>query len=82
MKDKQIIGMRYGALSDPIEDQLRSQGLTLGDKAVQYQDDVDACIRLFVRGHLTDSAHNRVLDKIHKSIMKNIKRIEVHDEQE
>lgn len=73
-REKQVgvvleIGLRFGALSPPVSDQMAEQGHHLPTEIVDaIQKDVDAITRLYLRGHLTGAevrkARRRVIDQI------------------
>ena len=67
------IGINYGALSDPIEEQLNEQGFTLGEKAEFVEKMVYRLILNHVHGILTDSVYDRALQRLHKHIISQIK---------
>ena len=54
------VELNFGALSDPIRQQLRRQGLVIAeghaDRLDHLQQDADALVRLVVRDVVTDSA--------------------------
>jgi len=59
------IGIHFGALSDSIEEQLKNQEFSFNKKEIDLlQEDLDAIIRLHIRGYIVDSA----IDKIHKKL--------------
>jgi hypothetical protein len=67
--------LAFGALSDPIEAQLREQGYTLADADTKFQRAADAISYLRITGYLTDSAVNSTTKKLMKSIVKSIRNL-------
>ena len=64
------VGISFGAMADPLKDQLKSQGLKMGaEKCNHFQLDIDALIRLSIRGVLCDSDANRTRRKLMKRIL-------------
>jgi hypothetical protein len=72
------VKINYGALADPIEQQLNEQGLTLGDKQ-GFIEKLSHSLTMCKFHLLTDSQHESCLKKLHKAVMKNIKLIKVND---
>ena len=70
------IGISYGALSDPIEDQLNEQGYTLGEKAELVEKMVFGLIAANIHSVLTDSEYTRALDRLHKKVIKDMKPVD------
>lgn len=69
----QTIGIYFGALSHKLEDQLRSQGVTLEhSKMKMYQLDYDQLVRLLIRGYLTESQYDQACKKFMKKINKDL----------
>jgi hypothetical protein len=72
MKRGKTIGLVFGALAEPILDQLREQGVRASIlssvDALNFQKDADAITRLAVRGILPEAekraAHRRLLRRI------------------
>lgn len=65
------IKLHYGALADPLEEQLNKQGATLGEK----QDFIEKLQNglIMCRFHLlTDSQYKSCLKKFHKKVMDSI----------
>lgn len=63
------IGLSYGAISDPLEDQIIAQGFTVDKKQIDHlQADLDAIIRLRIRGFILDSQIDKYLQKLHKKV--------------
>jgi len=78
MNDKTEIrqfGLSFGALADPISEQIRKQGLKFNDKEVeQFQSDLDAIHRLRFRSILIDSVASKCFDKLYKKILSHVKK--------
>ena len=67
------------ALCDSFEKQANDQGLTFGDKA-EFFDRVHKSYNLLrIRGYLTDSQSEKVMQKIQKDLIKNLKRLDKED---
>lgn len=68
------VKIEYGALSDPLEEQLNRQGFTLGkelDHIVRLQHALTMCMF-----HLmTDAQYKSCLKKFHKKVMKDVKQL-------
>jgi len=65
--------LRLGCLSDPIEEQLNSQGLTLGEFAKRVQDLADSMSKLYVLELLTEAEVARARKRLCKDMAKNIR---------
>lgn len=66
-------GLRFGALCPPIIEQITEQGLGISARLVaHYQKDVDAIIRLTVRGVITDGEAHRAKTRLMKRIAKDV----------
>lgn len=72
---KKEISIHYGALADPIEDQLNKQGFTLGEKKELIEKLVHA-LTMCLFHLLTDSQYNSCLKKLHKKVMDSIRPLE------
>jgi hypothetical protein len=64
-------GLHFGALAPSIFDQLKEQGVTVTSADVErIQGDVDAVVRLYLRGRITDTmrrhAFRRVMHDVEK----------------
>lgn len=72
---KKEIQIQYGVFGDTIEEQLKVQGCTLGDKqelVEKLQHALTMC-----RFHLlTDSQYNAGLKKLHKKVMDSVRPLE------
>lgn len=82
MMEKNVqIGMHYGALADPIEQQLNRQGFTLGEKEPfinKLQEGLTICMFHI----LTESQYSSANNKMHKLVVKHAKPLkegESHD---
>lgn len=63
------IGIRLGALSDPIADQLKNQNFKFDEKEIaQFQHDAEALTRLRVRGYIADSVMDKLSQKLANKI--------------
>jgi hypothetical protein len=63
------VGIRFGAMSPPIKDQLGEQGWWLPDDVSEaIQKDADAITRLAVRGLLGSNAKMRAHEKLVKNV--------------
>ncbi len=67
------VGIRYGAISDPIEEQLNKQGFTLGERAKLVEKMAYGLVLNHMYGILTDSVYDRALQRLHKHIISQIK---------
>lgn len=73
------LNLSFGALSDPIVEQLANQNLVLDSRsAAKYQDAANSITRLRIMGYMTDSATRSVHQKLMKDIAKNVR--ELHPE--
>lgn len=70
------VTFNYGGLSEPLEDQARSQGYTLGDKAEIMEKLAFGLVVNMIHGTLTHSAYEKALNRLHKKVMKEIKPLE------
>lgn len=67
------IEISFGALAEPLADQLRQQGLLIGrEKCSRFQSDMDASARLSVRGLLSDSEATKVRRRLLKAILSEV----------
>lgn len=67
------LGVHFGALAEPIAEQLEEQGVVLPPEAVErIQQDADAIVRLRIRDLLprtqADAAFRRLMKSIRKAI--------------
>ncbi len=69
------VNLQYGALADPLEDQLNKQGLTLSEKR-EFIEKLQHALTMCRFHLLTDSQHTACLNKFHKKVMKEIKPLE------
>ena len=63
------VNISFGAMSRPIADQLKEQGLSLRPESCRhYQRDADAIVRLAIRGYLSAAPcrkmRQRIIDEI------------------
>lgn len=68
------VGIHYGSLAEPIEDQLNKQGFTLGDK-LEFIEKLQNSLTMCMFHLLTDSQYNTCLKKLHKKVLDNVKPI-------
>lgn len=66
------VGLHYGALADPIEQQLNNQGFTLGD-AKESIEKLQHALTTCMFHLLTDAQYQTCLKKFHKKVMKSVK---------
>lgn len=72
------IKIHYGALANPIEEQLNEQGFTLG-KELEFIEKLQYSLT-YCRFHLlTDAQYQSCLKKFHKKVMDKIKLIEIKE---
>lgn len=69
------VGFSYGCLSDSLEKQANRQGLTLGTSA-KYLDDCKNAVNQLIFDFLTDSQKDQITQKIHKKVIKSLKKID------
>lgn len=67
------LSIAFGALSDPLEQQLQKQGLTLGMSAPKFERAADSIVFLRIHGYLTDSAADSARKKLIKDIARTAK---------
>lgn len=70
------VQLSFGALAPTLEEQLTPQGLTLGNMAVRHEKECKALTQLMFGDVITDSEHDRILQRLFKRVMKSIKEIE------
>lgn len=69
MSMNKALKLSFGALANRLEDQLIKQGFDFNQEEVeQFQQDIDAVIRLRIRGYIPDSQ----IDKMNKRLLKEI----------
>lgn len=78
--NKITVKFYHGALADPYEKQAREQGFTLGDKAELMDELAKGLVMNMVHGILIYSDYEKALKKLHKMILKNLKRVEERTE--
>jgi L-serine deaminase len=70
------LGIHFGALSDPIADQLKNQNLKFDEKEVyQFQQDAEALTRLRIRGYIADSVVDKINQKLYNKIESHVCKI-------
>lgn len=71
MTDK--VSFSYGALSRPLEQQANEQGFTLGKEI----DNLEACKKAIIQLRFgidtPDSMHQKLIERLHKSVVKSLK---------
>jgi len=72
------IGLRFGAMADPLEDQLRDQGFTATRKQLKVWDKLAFSITM-LRIHclIPDSQADKAYDKLMKKVSKGVEALEV-----
>lgn len=70
------VNFNYGALGDSLEKQANKQGYTLGKEVGKFDKIKNARSMLSVHGLLTDSESRRVVNRIHKLVIKNLKQLD------
>lgn len=70
------VGFYHGVLNDNYEKQANNQGFTLGDKAELFEHVRRSYNMLRLHGYLTDSQADLVCQKIQKSLVKNLKKLD------
>lgn len=68
------IEIHYNAF-ETIEEQLKEQGYSCKDIKL-YEKAKDSILYLWFHSILTDKEHDKAIDKLHKRIIKNIKKVE------
>lgn len=68
------IEIHYNAF-ETIEEQLKEQGFLCKDIEL-YEKAKDSILYLWFHSFLTDKEHDKAIDKLHKQIIKNIKKVE------
>lgn len=67
------LGLKFGALSDPISTQLRQQGFKFNVKEIMHlQEDLQAIQRLRIKGYVGDALSGKLYDKLFKKISKHL----------
>ena len=69
------VGFYHGVLSDDYETQANEQGFTLGDKAELFEHLRHSYNMLRLHDCITDSQADKIIQKIQKKIVKNLKRL-------
>lgn len=64
----------FGALSDSLEIQANSQGYTLGEHK-EFQEIADSLLLCYENKIITDKEYNKALERLHKKIIKKVKKI-------
>jgi adenosine deaminase len=68
------IEIHYNAF-ETIEEQLKEQGFLCKDIEL-YEKAKDSIMYLWVDGYLTESEWDKLINKLHKKIIKNVKKVE------
>lgn len=66
------VTFHYGALADPLEEQARKQGLTLGKTAKRWQKIYDAMLVVWIHGITTDSQKGSMIKRFQKGMIKDL----------
>lgn len=69
------VGFYHGCLTDSYEKQANEQGFTLGDKAEMLDELRHSYNMLRMHDCITDSQADKIVQKIQKKIVKNLKRL-------
>jgi len=69
---KQRLGFGYGVLCDTLEKQANEQGFTLGKYAEELEKCRQAATTLRFGVDLPDSMYDKILQRIHKRVVKHI----------
>lgn len=76
MESKNKIGIHFGLMADPLEEQLNKQGFTLdGDDT--YQRHVNSVLNLWLDNILTDKERCKCFDRLFKRVCKHAKPLKV-----
>lgn len=70
----ETVEFRYGILCDPLEQQAKEQGYTLGEEAPILEKERGALNLLRIRGILTDSMADKCYQKFNKQVIGELKR--------
>ena len=66
-------GIHFGLLSEPLSEQLTSQGLLFDEAAIKlFQDDSEAILSLWMSDYMNDTQKNKMQDKLFRDIQKHI----------
>ncbi len=76
MSESNVLGFYYGALADHLEVQAVAQGYTLGEKAAILERAREALNVLYLGGFLSDGEKDKLKQKLHKQVMKSLRRPE------
>ena len=71
-----MIHFSHGALADSYENQANKQGFTLGNNAELFQELGHGLIMNHMHGILNDYDYDKALQKLHKKLIKNLKRMD------
>lgn len=69
------VGFYHGVLTDSYEKQANDQGFTLGDKAELLEKLRHSYNMLRIHDCITDSQAEKILQKLHKKVVKNLKKL-------
>lgn len=69
------VGFSYGLLAPSLEEQAQKQGFSLGDKAKSFDEYLDCLNRLYFGDLLSDGELKKLLSKLNKKVVKNLKPI-------
>lgn len=68
-----MVEFQYGALAENVEKQANAQGLTLGENAELLERLRVSINLLFIHDIVPDAVKNRMVEKLHKKVMDNLK---------
>ncbi len=72
MSDKKL-GIYFGAMVEPLSKQLTKQGFKFDkDTVLHFQKDMDALVRVRIRGYILDSQIDKINKKLYKKIEQHI----------
>lgn len=67
------VGFYHGALSPEYEEQANKQGFTLEEETEKFKKVKFAYNMLRIHGYITDSQADKIVQKIHKDLVENLK---------
>ena len=75
MNEQEQVGFSYGAIAKTIEEQAIEQGYTLGKDADEIETCRVAITQLRFGIHTPDSIHGKLIERLHKKVIKSLKPI-------
>lgn len=67
------LGIHFGALAEPISEQLKQQGFDFDKEEVaDFEDQLRSIIKLYFSDLLTDTMKNKISDKLYKKILRHV----------